>query len=54
MTKKQLRILGAIIILVNLVLIGENQIEGIMVLVMTLGVALLFELVLVRNFATDR
>ncbi|MGP5217261.1 hypothetical protein ACTXKI_12355 [Psychrobacter celer] len=54
MTKTHLRILGGIIILFNLVIIGENNIEGIMVLVLTLGVAVFFELVLVKNFASDR
>lgn len=54
MTKTHLRILGGIIILFNLMIIGENNIEGIMVLVMTLGVAVLFELVLIKNFASDR
>lgn len=54
MTKKQLRILGGIIILFNLVIFGENQIEGIVLLLGTIGVAILFELVLIRNFATDR
>ena len=54
MTKTQLRVLGGIIILIALVMIGSYEIEGIMVLVMTLGVALFFELVLVRYFAIDR
>lgn len=54
MTKLQLRILGGLIILFNLVIIGENNIEGIMVGVLTIGVALLFELVLIKNFAVDR
>ncbi len=54
MTKLQLRILGGFIILFNLVIIGENNIEGIMVGVLTIGVALLFELVLIKNFAVDR
>lgn len=54
MTKTQLRILGGIIILFNLVVFGENQIEGIVLLLGTVGVALLFELVLVKKFATDR
>ena len=54
MTKTQFRILGAVIILFNLVIIGENNIEGIMVGVLTIGVALLFELVLIKNFAVDR
>lgn len=54
MTKLQLRILGGLIILFNLVIIGENNIEGIMVGVLTIGVALLFELVLVKNLAVDK
>ena len=54
MTKTQFRILGAVIILFNLVVFGENNIEGIMVGVLTIGVALLFELVLIKNFAVDR
>ena len=54
MTKIQLRILGGLIILFNHVIIGENNIEGIMVGVLTIGVALLFELVLIKNFAVDR
>lgn len=54
MTKTQFRILGGLIILFNLVIIGENNIEGIMVGVLTIGVALLFELVLIKNFAVDR
>lgn len=54
MTKLQLRILGGLIILFNLVIIGENNIEGVMVGVLTIGVALLFELVLVKNFAIDK
>lgn len=53
MTKTQLRILGGIIILINLVVIGSYDINGFMVLVLTVGVALLFELVLVKSFATD-
>lgn len=54
MTKLQFRILGGLIILFNLVIIGENNIEGIMVGVLTIGVALLFELVLIKNYAKDR
>lgn len=54
MTKKQFRILGGIIILINLVIFGTYGIEGIALLIGTLGVALFFELVLVRNYATDR
>lgn len=54
MTKTQFRILGGIIILIALIMIGSYEIEGIMVLVLTIGVALFFELVLVKNFATDR
>ena len=53
MTTKQFRILGGIIILFNLWLIGNYQIEGMMVLALTLGVALLFETVLVKKYATD-
>lgn len=53
MTKKQLRIIGGIIILFNLWFIGNYQIEGMLILLMTLGVALLFELVLIKKFATD-
>ncbi len=54
MTKLQLRILGGFIILFNLVVFGENQIEGIPLLIGTLGVALLFEFVLIKKFAVDR
>ena len=54
MTKLQLRILGGLIILFNLVIIGENNIEGIAILLMTLGVALIFEFVLIKKFATDK
>lgn len=54
MTKTQFRILGGIIILFSLWLIGNYQIEGLMVLVLTLGVALLFEMVLVKKYATYR
>lgn len=54
MTKTQLRILGGVIILFNLWFIGNYQIEGVVILLMTLGVALLFEFVIVKNFASDR
>lgn len=54
MTKKQLRIIGGVIILFNLWFIGNYQIEGIAILLMTLGVALLFEFVLIKNFAVDK
>jgi len=53
-TKKQLRIIGGMIILFNLWFIGNYQIEGIAILLMTLGVALIFEFVLIKKFATDR
>lgn len=53
MTKKQLRIIGGIIILFNLVFFGEKQIEGIPLLIGTVGVALLFELILIKKFAVD-
>ena len=53
MTKMQLRILGGIIILFNLWLIGHYQLEGLMILVLTAGVALFFEFVVVRSFAVD-
>ena len=54
MTKTALRIIGGIIILFNLWLIGNYQLTGIMVLILTVGVALLFEFVLVKQFASDR
>ncbi|PKG35331.1 hypothetical protein [Psychrobacter sp. Sarcosine-3u-12] len=54
MTKTQFRILGGIIILINLVIFGTYGIEGIPLLIGTLGVALLFEMVLVKKYATDR
>lgn len=54
MTKTQFRILGGMIILFNLWFIGNYQIEGIVILLMTLGVALLFEFVLIKKFATDK
>lgn len=54
MTKKQLRIIGGVIILCNLWFIGNYQIEGVAILLMTFGVALLFELVLIKNFASDK
>ena len=54
MTKLQLRILGGLIILFNLVVFGSYGIEGFPLLVGTVGVALLFELVLVKSFAVDR
>ena len=54
MTKLQLRILGGIIILISLMVIGSYEIEGIIILLMTVGVAVFFELVLVKNFATDK
>lgn len=53
MTKNTIRIIGGIIILINLVIIGSYNIEGLMVLVLTFGVAILFELVLVKQFASD-
>ena len=53
MTKKMIRIIGGIIILINLVIIGAYNIEGLMVLVLTFGVAILFEFVLVKQFASD-
>lgn len=54
MTKLQFRILGGLIILFNLAVFGENQIEGIPLLIGTIGVALLFEFVLIKNYAKDR
>lgn len=54
MTKTQFRILGAVIILFNLVVFGSYGIKGFPLLVGTVGVALLFELVLVKSFAVDR
>lgn len=53
MTKTQFRILGGIIILINMAVMGTYGIEGIVLLLGTVGVALFFELVLVRHFATD-
>ena len=53
MTKKMIRIIGGIIILINLVIIGAYNIEGLMILVLTFGVAILFEFVLVKQFASD-
>nr|WP_181718251.1 hypothetical protein [Psychrobacter sp.]QJS05345.1 hypothetical protein [Psychrobacter sp.] len=53
MTKKAFRIIGGIIILFNLWLIGHYQLTGIMILLLTFGVALLFEFVLVKQFASD-
>lgn len=53
MTKNTLRIIGGIIILFNLWLVGHYQLTGIMVLLLTFGVALLFEFVLVKQFASD-
>lgn len=54
MTKTHFRILGGIIILFVLFVCGENNIGGIPLLLGTVGVALLFELVFVKNFAVDR
>lgn len=54
MTKTHFRILGGIIILFVLFVCGENDIGGIPLLLGTVGVALLFELVFVKNFAVDR
>lgn len=54
MTKMHFRILGGVVILINLFLIGENKIEGAMILVLTLGVAVFVELILIKNFASDR
>ena len=54
MTKLQLRILGGLIILFNLVVFGSYGIEGFPLLVGTVGVALLFELVLVKSFTAER
>lgn len=53
MTKKQLRIIGGVIILFNLWLIGNYNLTGIFVLIGTVGVAVLFELVLIKKFASD-
>lgn len=53
-TKTHFRIVGGIIILFVLFVCGENNIGGIPLLLGTVGVALLIELVFVKNFATDR
>jgi hypothetical protein len=45
------RLVGGAIILFNLWVIGEYRIEGVMVLVLTFGVAIAFELLIVRSFA---
>ena len=47
------RIVGATIILFNLWLIGQYQIEGVMVLVLTFGVAIAFELLIVRAIGNN-
>lgn len=54
MTKTHFRIIGGIIILFVLFVCGENNIGGMPLLLGTVGVALLFELVFVKNFAVDR
>ena len=54
MTKMQLRILGGIIILFNLWLIGHYQLEGLMILVLTAGVALFFEFVVVNILSCEK
>lgn len=54
MTKTHFRIIGGIIILFVLFVCGENNIGGVPLLLGTVGVALLFELVFVKNFAVDR
>lgn len=53
MTKKQLRTIGGVIILLNLWLIGNYNLTGMFVLIGTVGVAMLFELVLIKKFASD-
>lgn len=47
------RLVGGAIILFNLWLVGHYRIEGVMVLVLTFGVAVAFELLIVRSLAND-
>ena len=54
MTKTHFRVIGGIIILFVLFVCGENDIGGIPLLLGTVGVALLFEFVLIKKFAVDR
>jgi len=44
----KLRIFGALVILVNLIIIGSYNITGLPVLLMTFGFAIAYELLIVR------
>ena len=49
MTKITVRIIGVVIIIFNLWLIGNYNITGIPVILMTVGVALFFELIIIKK-----
>lgn len=53
MTTKQFRILGAFIVLFFLVLCGEYNANGIVLILSTVGVAVFFEEVIIKKYATD-
>ena len=50
----QLRLFGAAVLLMNLWLIGEYNLTGLPVLLMTVGFAVFFEILVVRPLGTSK
>ena len=50
----QLRLFGAAVLLMNLWLIGEYNLTGLPVLLMTVGFAVFFEILVVRPFGNAK